>query len=188
MALSAAITNLGKYNEGVLDFVWLPLPAPDEEWRAAFEQIGIGAPDAFGIPYEEWFVSDYDSDYEVASVLGEYPDMEDLNEAGEVLLEFEDMDGAADLRAFAEERGLDWESYGLEDVYASDDPALDDLVKEEASSGGFMRVLFFVGQCVEYANSDWFRLDGYGNLMPALDYDERLAGAYRDVLHDVLSE
>lgn len=188
MALSAAITNLGKYNEGELAFTWLPLPATNEEWDAAFKVIGIGEKDAFGIPYEEWFVSDYDCDFDVSKVLGEYPDIDELNAAGDILLEFEDMDGADDLRAFVEEHGLNWESYGLEEVYASDDPLLDELVQSEAESGGFMRVLFFVAQCVDHANSDFFRLDGYGNLKPALDYDERLTGAFRDVLHDVLTK
>ena len=35
------ITNLGKYNEGMLIGEWVNFPASDEELEAVFERIGI---------------------------------------------------------------------------------------------------------------------------------------------------
>ena len=46
----AFITNLGKYNEGVLVGEWVKFPTTAEE---------LGSKDDFGHPYEEWFITDY---------------------------------------------------------------------------------------------------------------------------------
>ena len=55
----AFITNLGKYNEGVLVGEWVKFPTTAEELQKVFERIGIGSKDDFGHPYEEWFITDY---------------------------------------------------------------------------------------------------------------------------------
>ena len=55
----AFITNLGKYNEGVLVGEWVKFPTIAEELQKLFERIGIGSKDDFGHPYEEWFITDY---------------------------------------------------------------------------------------------------------------------------------
>ena len=71
---NVALTNLGKYNEGILDYVWLNLPATREEVAEAMEKIGINA------QYEEFFISDYDIDIDgISDVLGEYEDVDMLN-------------------------------------------------------------------------------------------------------------
>ena len=49
----AFVTNLGKYNEGMLVGEWLKLPTTEEEMQKVFERIGIGKQDEFGQPYEE---------------------------------------------------------------------------------------------------------------------------------------
>ena len=51
----AFVTNLGKYNEGMLVGEWVKLPTTEEEMQKVFERIGIGKQDEFGQPYEEWF-------------------------------------------------------------------------------------------------------------------------------------
>lgn len=56
----AFVTNLGKYNEGMLVGEWVKLPTTEEEMQKVFERIGIGKQDEFGQPYEEWFITDYD--------------------------------------------------------------------------------------------------------------------------------
>ena len=56
----AFITNLGKYNEGVLVGEWVKFPTTEEEMQKVFEHIGIGKQDEFGQPYEEWFITDYE--------------------------------------------------------------------------------------------------------------------------------
>ena len=73
--LTIALTNLGKYNEGELVFTWLKLPATDEEIQKAFEEIGV----ANGTRYEEFFISDYETEVRGLKI-GEYEDLEDLNE------------------------------------------------------------------------------------------------------------
>lgn len=58
---AAFITNLGKYNEGELVGEWVNFPTTAEELKEVFKRIGIGQKDDFGQPYEEWFITDYDS-------------------------------------------------------------------------------------------------------------------------------
>ena len=53
----AFVTNLGKYNEGMLVGEWVKLPTTEEEMQKVFERIGIGKQDDFGQPYEEWFIT-----------------------------------------------------------------------------------------------------------------------------------
>ena len=48
----AFVTNLGKYNEGMLVGEWVKLPITEEEMQKVFERIGIGKQDEFGQPYE----------------------------------------------------------------------------------------------------------------------------------------
>jgi len=97
--MNIALTNLGKYNEGVLDFVWLELPATQEEIAAAFDKIqvsyngkhwysnGLGQAheeankDFYG-EYEEWFITDYECDY---LKIGEYDSLDRLNEIAETV-------------------------------------------------------------------------------------------------------
>ena len=76
----AFITNLGKYNEGKLIGEWLKFPTTPEELQNVFERIGIGSKDEYGNSYEEWFISDYDCYVDgLASKLGEYENLEELN-------------------------------------------------------------------------------------------------------------
>ena len=78
--LQAFVTNLGKYNEGELVGEWVSFPVTPEEMRAVLDRIGIGHPDAFGVPYEEIFITDYDTDlYGVSGELGEYENLDKLN-------------------------------------------------------------------------------------------------------------
>lgn len=76
-----ALTNLGQYNEGILNYVWLTMPATEFEIEDAKKKIGIGMPDEFGNKYEELFISDYD-DYTgigLAQYFGEYASINSLN-------------------------------------------------------------------------------------------------------------
>ena len=45
----AFVTNLGKYNEGMLVGEWVKLPTTEEEMQKVFERIGIGKQDLVGI-------------------------------------------------------------------------------------------------------------------------------------------
>ena len=76
----AFVTNLGKYNEGMLVGEWVKFPTTEEEMQKVFERIGIGKQDEFGQPYEEWFITDYECPiYGVQKMLGEYESLDKLN-------------------------------------------------------------------------------------------------------------
>lgn len=76
--LSIFITNLGRYNEGALVGEWVSLPADEDDLQAVYERIGID-----GVRYEEVFISDYESD--IGLEVGEYENINDLNELAERL-------------------------------------------------------------------------------------------------------
>lgn len=76
------LTNLGKYNEGMLIGEWVKLPISEEELSNVFDRIGIND------EYEEYFITDYESDIDGLKV-GEYENIDDLNELAEAL---EDLD------------------------------------------------------------------------------------------------
>lgn len=78
--LKIYLTNLGKYNEGILQGEWLSLPASDEEIEACKERIGINE------HYEEWFITDYETDVNGLKV-NEYDDLDELNELAEAIEE-----------------------------------------------------------------------------------------------------
>lgn len=99
--MNIALTNLGKYNQGVLDFVWLTLPATDEEIKEAFDKIqvshdnthyysdGLGhlaTNDYYG-EYEEFFITDYECDY---MKIDEYANIETLNNIAETVEDLEE--------------------------------------------------------------------------------------------------
>ena len=87
--MNIALTNLGKYNEGFLIGEWVDLPVSDEELKAVFDRIGISdKPDAYGRYYEEYFITDYETDIEGLKI-GEYESISRLNEIAEQL---EDVD------------------------------------------------------------------------------------------------
>ena len=70
--LNVALTNLGQYNEGILNFKWLALPATKEEIESTLKAIGID-----GKRYEEYFISDYETDSMMQ--VDEYSNLEELN-------------------------------------------------------------------------------------------------------------
>ena len=77
------LTNLGKYNEGYLIGEWLELPATQQEIDETMAKIGINE------EYEEYFITDYETDIEGVEV-GEYSNLDELNELAEQLDELEE--------------------------------------------------------------------------------------------------
>ncbi len=93
--LNILLTNLGKYNEGELCGKWFDLEEYEDldDFREAgcFKQIGIGAPRWDGTVYEEWFVTDYDTDIP-GLPFSEYPDLENLIDIAHRAAELNDDD------------------------------------------------------------------------------------------------
>lgn len=85
--LRGALTNLGKYNEGGLDYVWVSFPCDEDDFQDSLKKIGIGEDRGDGSVYEEYFFSDWDTDYDWVDLsnLGEYEDFDDVNEYAESL-------------------------------------------------------------------------------------------------------
>ena len=83
------ITNLGKYNEGELIGKWLDLPCEDIESELA--SIGVSdEPDENGNYYEEYFITDFENDYNYK--VGEYDSLDNLNEIAEELENLDEYD------------------------------------------------------------------------------------------------
>lgn len=73
--LQAWVTNLGKYNEGVLACEPLTLPTSTEKVQALLKRIGVDS-----VRYEETFIADYHSDIPgLCQYLGEYESIDELN-------------------------------------------------------------------------------------------------------------
>lgn len=90
--LKIYLTNLGKYNEGELVGEWVELPCTDAELEAVKERIGISdEPDENGNFYEEYFITDYETDISGLEV-GEYDNLDELNELAETLDNLDEYD------------------------------------------------------------------------------------------------
>lgn len=76
--LNIYLTNLGKYNEDFLVGKWVELPCYDFE--KVFDEIGINE------EYEEYFITDFETDVNGLTV-GEYDDLEELNDLAEAIEE-----------------------------------------------------------------------------------------------------
>ena len=77
------LTNLGKYNEGHLIGEWVDLPISNEELQKVLDRIGINE------EYEEYFITDSETDLEGIEI-GEYSNLETLNEMAETLESLDD--------------------------------------------------------------------------------------------------
>ena len=85
------ITNLGKYNEGVLSYKLISFPIDDEELNEALKDIGCMYTDEEGeehnIEYEEYFFSDWEC--EIPFDFGEYISIDKVNDIAERVEELE---------------------------------------------------------------------------------------------------
>lgn len=135
------LTNLGKYNEGELVGEWVDLPVDDDELQEVFARIGISdEPDEEGNYYEEYFITDYETDIEGFEI-GEYESLSRLNEIAEAIENLSDYDmkkfknaveagfvDAEDIEDFDPDR-----FYLYEDVY--DDDTLGRTIIDELEGG-----------------------------------------------------
>ena len=110
-----ALTNLGKYNEGILVYGWLDLPFSDEEMDEVLEAIGID-----NKVYEEYIISDYETDIEGLEI-GEYTNLYRLND---LIVEYEELHEHDQKKAQA---AMEYFGYNLEEVLER----LDDFILYE---------------------------------------------------------
>lgn len=94
MEFKIYLTNLGMYNNGELVGKWVNLPC--DNLLEELESIGVKA----GTEYEEFFITDYENDWGVQ--VGEYDDLDTLNDLAQKLADVEDKGDGNWLRAFLE--------------------------------------------------------------------------------------
>lgn len=66
------LTNLGRYNEGILMGEWVKLPVPAERLGEVLDRIGING------EYEEYFITDYEAPFANLNI-SEFTSVEALN-------------------------------------------------------------------------------------------------------------
>lgn len=100
------ITNLGRYNEGILSGRWISFPISEDELNAVLGEIGCYYINDDGEPenedYEEFFFSEWESELETG--LGEYVNIDDVNDIAESIEALDDYDRAV-FEAYIEATG-----------------------------------------------------------------------------------
>lgn len=146
------LTNLGKYNEGHLIGEWVDLPITEEELDSVKERIGINE------EYEEWFITDYETDIDGLEIK-EYSDIYELNELAETLEDMNDND-----REVVE--ALLSEGYSLEDaidkkddcIVYSDCNDMEDVARQYVEETGLLN-------SIPENLRDYFDFEAYGRDM-----------------------
>ena len=106
----AQVTNLGKYNEGVLAGEPLAFPTSPQAVQALLKDIGVD-----GIRYEEIFIASYDFGGilpELSEHLGEYENLDELNHLACLLSEM----APDDFEKFGAALSMGTHTSGLADI------------------------------------------------------------------------
>lgn len=183
--IKVALTNLGKYNEGELDFVWLRLPATDEEIANAFEAIEV----ADDTQYEEYFISDYEAP--IGINIDQHTDLEAVNEMAEKLEGIDELEeilsGTFDPKTVltfarqAEQAGLiEDANYHVGDIIS--DERMGEMVRSIAEESGWHSVANFLAS-VKRTNDEYYLLDGYENA-ENLEYSD-LESIVEDIVREI---
>ncbi len=122
--LRGYITNLGKYVEGELVGKWITFPIDEDELEQVFEDIQIND------RYEEFFFTDWEQTDNILH-LGEYENIEDVNDAVESIQTLDDYDYTKAL-AIIDANGLIavTDSIDLDDYVFYQDMSLIDVAYE----------------------------------------------------------
>lgn len=89
--LKIFITNLGMYNNGILCGEWVELPCDD--FSAVYDRIKVCHDDKMyydgaGNPYEEVFITDYSSSFDIR--INEFQNIDELNDFAESIENIDD--------------------------------------------------------------------------------------------------
>ena len=132
--LKIYLTNLGKYNEGYLIGEWVELPVSDEELEEVKKRIGINK------YYEEWFITDYESDIDGVEV-NEYSNIDTLNELAEKLEELSNDEWKLDIvsACMSEGYSLDDSIEKIDDCYIWFDCSdMEDVARQYVETCGLL--------------------------------------------------
>lgn len=83
LELKAWIGNLGAYNAGHLLGEWVTFPIDEDESVELLKRIGVA--NEKGEIYRDYFIADYDCEFDAGELIGDYPSINYLNEIAEFL-------------------------------------------------------------------------------------------------------
>lgn len=149
--LKIFLTNLGKYNEGSLVGEWVDLPVTSKDLIAVKNRIGIND------DYEEWFITDFDSDI-YGIEIHEFDDLDELNNMAETLKDMNEFD--LDIIEALLTVGYSWEDAldKLDSCYVySDCQSMEDVAREYCEQTGLLN--FMPNDLVNYFDFDAFGRD-----------------------------
>lgn len=156
-----ALTNLGKYNEGILVYGWLDLPFTDEEMDEVLSAIGIDDQ-----VYEEYVISDYTTDI-IGLEIDEYTNLYRLND---LIVEYEALHEHDQKKAQA---AMEYFGYDLEEVLERlDNFALYEGVKTLEELGRYWAEVMDLFKGKEFFEN-YFDFERYGR-----DIDINSAGGF----------
>lgn len=174
MKTSIALTNRYDYSErNILNFVWLDLPATDDEIKKALKEINITEiTDGDG-----FFVSDFSTDLNIEGDFFQACNMEQLNEINKIMQNIDELNDweLEEFNSILQYIGSNyfqeaWKIFEYHDYcYYSDVSSLYDL-GEAAVENGYIEVpdnlinyidFEAVGRDIDYSNRGGFTRDGY---------------------------
>lgn len=83
LELKAWIGNLGAYNAGHLLGEWVTFPIDEDESVELLKRIGVA--NEKGEIYRDYFIADYDCEFDAGELIGDCPSINCLNEIAEFL-------------------------------------------------------------------------------------------------------
>lgn len=172
---TAWVTNLGKYNEGEIIDKAVNFPLADEdEIKNILKEIGIGA------EYEEYFVADYDAEFDTTD-LGEYTPLSRLQEIGERYSELSDEERTVFNEISSETSTLDEAFDIVEDgnyIIYSDCDSMKDVAYQYVDNAGLL-------ENIPTSVSNYFDYEKYGREMDIRGWyiDSKAFNGYISILN-----
>lgn len=173
MEMEIYLTNLGMYNEGTLHGEWFELPMDIEE---ALKKIGIGSKRHDGSVYEEWFITDYIAPFQI----GEYDNLEKLNDIAEELERYESLEQAYNEVVFEVDNLEVWHSFDNTEI-------IEMLLSGKDYTGAISSVL--ASDNFNW-NDDYITVDSLGHLetLSQKGFERFLDDNAKGILEGVLSK
>lgn len=159
--MNICIQNLGRYNEGILQFKWIELPMDEDDITEALESIDVKD----GTRYEEYMIADYEAPfiinqyeniYKLNEFVEEYGNIFDLyDEAINDLSQYNTIEAGYKIMEICDEMGKECdivsEEYMIEDV------------KRYAEEGNYLSIQHLIYDVSGAEDNTLVFIDGYAN-------------------------
>ncbi len=137
------VADLAAYNAGKLRGEWIDANQDVDNIRAEIEKMLSSSPELFA---ESWAIHDYEQFYGVGDYLGEYPDLEDVATAAELIAERGELAGLV-IAHFCGD--LNDAKQALEHKYSGEHDSLADYA-EELSEDSVGDLPDFIARYIDY--------------------------------------